>query len=59
MASAEKSTPVTAAPRRAHESVSRPMWHCRRRSVLPRTLPTSRVSTRSSVERPRRKPGMS
>ena len=37
----EKSAPVTRAPRRAHESVSSPMWHMRCKSVLPVTSPTS------------------
>ena len=29
IAGAEKSSPVTCAPSRAHDSVSRPKWHCR------------------------------
>ncbi len=41
IASSLKSTPVTVAPSRAHDSVSSPKWHWRWSSVLPSTLPTS------------------
>jgi hypothetical protein len=49
---AEKSTPVTRAPRRAQDSVSRPMWHCRWTNSAPLTSPTSATSISPRESRP-------
>lgn len=56
-----KATPVTTAPRRAQLSVSRPKWHCRRRSVVPfRTCgPSSASSSGHSDVPPALKPSTS
>ncbi len=55
----EKSAPVTVAPKRAHDSVSMPKWHCRWRSLLPETSPTSSISKGFTVHRPRLNPSTS
>jgi hypothetical protein len=59
MAGTEKSSPLTTAPRRAQDSVSSPMWHCRCTSRRPDTEPTSRVSNGRSVDAPARNPARS
>ncbi|MCZ7685250.1 MAG: hypothetical protein M5U28_43340 [Sandaracinaceae bacterium] len=55
IATGEKSTPVTRAPRRAQLSVSIPKWHCRCTSDLSLTSPSSPVSIGSSAHLPARK----
>src|SRR5438477_13198066 len=52
MALSEKSTPVTIAPRLAQERESRPKWHCRCKSDLPATSPSSSSSIGRSVDFP-------
>jgi hypothetical protein len=59
IAGAEKSSPLTSAPRRAQDSVSSPMWHCRCTSRRPATGPTSATSNGCSVDAPARNPGRS
>ena len=59
MADGEKSRPVTVAPRRAHDRVSRPKWHCRCTSEQPSTGPSSSGSNVLRVSRPARKPSTS
>ena len=58
-AGAEKSSPLTSAPRRAQDSVSSPMWHCRCTSRFPVTSPASAASKGRSVLAPARKPSRS
>jgi hypothetical protein len=59
MAGTEKSSPLTTAPRLAHDSVSSPMWHCRWTSERPATEPTSDTSNGRSVQAPARNPARS
>jgi hypothetical protein len=59
MAGAEKSSPLTNAPRRAQDKVSSPIWHCRWTSERPDTEPTSDVLNGRSEDAPARNPARS
>ena len=55
----EKSSPVTRAPSRAHDSVSRPKWHWRCTRSRPSTGPSSSISKRRRPLRPALNPSTS